>query len=105
MRARSQAARGLPAPSDERRSLLFYGTLRVSVLLPTVLVLSARKPLSERGLFFGILGLMVVGLPLQTLGQWARAPLLLSGGSLVTVLTSGVVLVLFTAIERRAGPR
>ena len=80
---------------------LFYGTLRASVLLPTVIVLSARKALSERGLFFGILGSMVVGLPLQTLGQLTKAPLLLSGGSLVTVLTSGAVLVLFTALQRR----
>jgi hypothetical protein len=32
-----------------------------------------------------------------------NAPLLLSGGSLVTVLTSGAVLVLFTAMERRQG--
>ena len=63
--------------------------------------MSARKTLNERGLFFGILGSMVVGLPLQTLGQLTKAPLLLSGGSLVTVLTSGAVLVLFTALQRR----
>jgi hypothetical protein len=69
------------------------------VLLPTVLVLSARQPLSERGLFFGILGSMVVGLPLQALGQLTKAPVLLSGGSLVTVLASGVVLVVLTAVE------
>jgi Na+/proline symporter len=85
---------------------LFYGTLRASVLLPTVLVLLTKSALSERGLFYGILGSMVLGLPLQTLGQWAKSPLLLSGGSLVTVSLSGAVLVALTAVERRnAGPR
>jgi Na+/proline symporter len=80
---------------------LFYGTLRASVLLPTVSVLIARERLSERGLFFGILGSMLLGLPLQTLGQWTKSPVLLSGGSLLTVLLSGAVLLALTAFERR----
>lgn len=42
---------------------LFYGTLRSSVMLPTIFAINGRK-MSERGLYYGIMASLIVGLPI-----------------------------------------
>lgn len=75
---------------------LFYGTLRASTLLPTVMTLlwwnnSANTNSSiEPGVFWGILSSIVIGLPVFVTGQLLKDPLLITAGSLLTVGISGV---------------
>ena len=69
---------------------LFYGTLRASTLLPTVLTI-LRVPLSERGVFWGIVGAVSIGLPVFAYGNFGGGPFWIIAGSLGTVLGSGAV--------------
>ena len=69
---------------------LFYGTLRSSVMLPTIFAIRGRK-MSERGLFYGILTSLVVGLPIFAYGNLnGNIPLILTG-SLFTICASGIM--------------
>lgn len=69
---------------------LFYGTLRSSVMLPTIFAIKGRK-MSERGLFYGILTSLVVGLPIFAYGNLnGNIPLILTG-SLFTICASGIM--------------
>ena len=72
---------------------LFYGTLRASTLLPTVMTLLGKK-LSADGVFTGVLTALCVGLPIFAYGNIAGIPALKTAGSLTTVLSSGVVAVI-----------
>ena len=72
---------------------LFYGTLRASTLLPTVMTLLGKK-LSAGGVFAGVLTALCVGLPIFAYGNIAGIPALKTAGSLTTVLSSGVVAVI-----------
>jgi Na+/proline symporter len=67
---------------------LFYGTLRASTFLPTVLALS-RRAIGERGMFYGILTAFVLGLPVFAAGNFLRIPWLAVVGSLLTIVCSG----------------
>ena len=69
---------------------LFYGTLRASTLLPTVMTLLGKK-LSAGGVFAGVLTALCVGLPIFAYGNIAGIPALKTAGSLTTVLSSGAV--------------
>ncbi len=69
---------------------LFYGTLRASTLLPTVITL-LKKNVSEAGVFYGILTSITVGLPVFAYGNLNKITPLIIAGSLITVLASGTV--------------
>lgn len=69
---------------------LFYGTLRASTLLPTVMTLLGKK-LSADGVFAGVLAALCIGLPIFAYGNIAGIPALKTAGSLTTVLSSGIV--------------
>ena len=69
---------------------LFYGTLRSSVMLPTIFAINGKK-MSERGLYYGILASLIVGLPIFAYGNLhGNIPLILTG-SLLTICTSGIM--------------
>lgn len=69
---------------------LFYGTLRATTLLPTVLTLLDRK-LTARGVFAGVLTSLCVGLPVFAVGNIQGIASCKTAGSLLAVLLSGVV--------------
>ena len=69
---------------------LLYGTLRSSVMLPTVFAILGKR-MTEKGLFYGILTSMVVGLPVFAYGNLVGNIPLIVAGSLFTILASGVI--------------
>lgn len=69
---------------------LFYGTLRSSVMLPTIFAIKGKK-MSEKGLFWGIVASLVIGLPLFAIGKLGGNVVLVVAGSLLTILLSGVM--------------
>ena len=69
---------------------LFYGTLRASTLLPTVITLSCNR-VYEGGMFWGILGSIVLGLPMFAYGKFTGNVPMIVIGSVFTVLFSGAV--------------
>lgn len=69
---------------------LFYGTLRSSVMLPTIFAINGRK-MSERGIFYGILASILIGLPIFAIGNLnGNVPMIVTG-SLLTIGLSGVI--------------
>lgn len=77
---------------------LFYGTLRASTLLPTVITLKGKK-LSEQGVFWGIIAALAIGLPIFAYGNIANVALFKAIGSLTTVLMSGAVALIVTKVK------
>lgn len=75
---------------DVTHLFLFYGTLRASTLLPTVLTLLDKK-LSANGVFNGIIASLCVGLPIFAAGNLMNHSVLKTVGSMTTVLLSGIV--------------
>lgn len=69
---------------------LFYGTLRATTLLPTVLTLLDKK-LTARGVFAGVLTSLCIGLPVFAAGNLQGIASLKTIGSLLAVLLSGVI--------------
>lgn len=69
---------------------LFYGTLRATTLLPTVMTL-LNKRLTARGVYAGVLASLCLGLPVFAYGSLANNPAYKTLGSLISVLTSGIV--------------
>ena len=51
---------------------LFYGTLRASTLVPTIMTIMGKK-LSEQGLFYGIIISLAIGLPLFAYGKFTNS--------------------------------
>ncbi len=80
---------------------LFYGTLRASTLLPTVLTLLGKK-LSASGVYSGIVASLCVGLPVFAIGNIYNLSAWKTAGSLISVLTSGIVAVLASRKGARA---
>lgn len=76
---------------------LFYGTLRSSVMLPTIFAIKGYR-MSEKGLFWGIIASLAVGLPTFAVGKLGGNVALIVSGSLLTILLSGVMA---TTIDRR----
>lgn len=72
---------------------LFYGTLRASTLLPTVMTLLDKK-LTANGVFAGVVSALCVGLPIFAVGNLMNHSVLKTVGSLTTVLLSGIVALL-----------
>lgn len=77
---------------------LFYGTLRASTLLPTVLTLKGVK-LTPKGIVIGIATALVVGLPIFAYGTISDSSQYKTIGSLTTVLLSGLVAVMISRME------
>lgn len=80
---------------------LFYGTLRASTLLPTVMTLLGKR-LSAHGVFAGVLVSLCVGLPVFAYGNIAGVAMAKTVGSLIAVLSSGVVALLASRKGARA---
>jgi Na+/proline symporter len=74
---------------------IFYGTLRASTLIPTILTIIYKK-LSERGMFYGILTSLCFGVPLFAVAGFNGLTDLKVFASLFTVLASGIIVILFT---------
>lgn len=69
---------------------LLYGTLRSSVMLPTIFAIQKKK-MHERGLFYGIITSLCIGLPVFAYGNLnGNIPMIITG-SLVTILASGIL--------------
>lgn len=82
---------------------IFYGTLRASTLLPTVLMLASRRRLSEAGAFYGIITALIVGLPLSAYGNLNMVVPLIWGSSVAVIVLSGGGVIVGTLIERVRG--
>ncbi|MGL5433790.1 MAG: sodium:solute symporter family protein [Lachnospiraceae bacterium] len=80
---------------------LFYGTLRASTMLPTILTLSKVR-LSASGIIIGVMVSLVIGLPIFAFGNLYNLSVYKTIGSLVTVLSSGILAVIISKIGRRA---
>lgn len=78
---------------------LLYGTLRSSVMLPTVFAILGMR-MSERGLFYGILTSMIVGLPIFAYGNFTGNILMIVFGSLFTILASGLMAIRRKSLKR-----
>lgn len=68
---------------------LIYGTLRASVFLPTIFAIKGYK-MSEKGLFYGIITSIFIGLPVFAYGNLNGDWFLIVAGSLIAILSSGV---------------
>jgi len=67
---------------------LLYGTLRSSTFLPTVLTFFGKS--HERGMFYGILGALAIGLPVFAYGNFNNLAPWIITGSLLTIGLSGL---------------
>ncbi len=79
---------------------LFYGTLRASTLLPTILTLKGVK-FTPRGIQYGVISAMTLGLPIFAYGTILDSGPYKTLGSLITVLLSGMVGLIVTKMEVR----
>jgi len=78
---------------------LFYATLRSSTLLPTVTMILRPDRLSERGMFYGIMASLLIGLPIFAYGNFNKIVPFIVIGSLATVLISGLTVWISTAVK------
>lgn len=81
---------------------LFYGTLRASTLLPTVMTLKGVR-FTPRGIQYGVISALAVGLPIFAYGTVLNSGPYKTLGSLTTVLLSGIVGMIVTKAEVRHG--
>lgn len=79
--------------------MLFYGTLRVSVFVPTMITLISNK-VSESGMFWGILLALIFGLPIFGYGNWTDNPVFITGGSLLTLFISSGTVIYMSYLRR-----
>ena len=77
---------------------LFYCTLRASTLLPTAMTLMGKK-LSANGVSYGVITALVLGIPVFAYGNITNIAIYKTVGSLITVLTSGIVAFLLSRRE------
>jgi Na+/proline symporter len=78
---------------------MLYGTLRASTFLLTVISLLTDKEVSEKGVFWGILLAIAIGLPVFAYGNLNGITPMIWGGSLLTIFLSGGITILITLIE------
>lgn len=81
---------------------LFYGTLRSSTLLPTILTLKGVK-FTPKGIKYGVVAALAVGLPVFAYGTVLNSGPYKTIGSLATVLLGGIVGMMVTKLEVRNG--
>ena len=79
---------------------LFYGTLRASTLLPTVMTLKGVR-LNAKGIIAGVVTALAVGLPVFAYGSVSNSGPYKTLGSLLTVLLSGIIALAASGKERR----
>lgn len=72
---------------------LFYGTVRATTMLPTVLTL-CNVSLKEKGVFWGVILSFVIGLPVFAYGASIGNPVIKTIGSLLTLILSGTIALL-----------
>lgn len=77
---------------------LLYGTLRASTMLPTIMTLKGIN-LTSKGVTMGIITALVVGLPIFAYGNIYSIAVYKTIGSLITVLSSGLVAILISRLE------
>lgn len=80
---------------------IFYGTLRACTLIPTMVMLVWRRRLSERGAFWGIIGSLVISIPLSAYGNLSGTTWAIVTASLSAILISGAGVILGTLLEGR----
>ena len=68
---------------------VFYGILRASTLMPTILLLAWRRHVSEPGVFWGIVTALTIGLPVFAYGNFTGQPPFIVAGSLLVIVLSG----------------
>lgn len=78
---------------------IFYGTVRATTLLPTVL--SLLKPRSERGMFWGPVAAAVIGLPISAYGNLLNVTEAKVIGSLLVLAISGGLVWIFSWLDCR----
>ena len=78
---------------------LFYGTLRASTLLPTVMTLKGVR-LNAKGIITGVVAALAVGLPVFAYGSVLNSGPYKTLGSLLTVLLSGLIALAASGKER-----
>lgn len=69
---------------------LFYGTMRSSVMLPTIFAIKGYK-MSESGIFYGILSSLIIGLPIFAIGNLNGITSMIVTGSMLTIGLSGTI--------------
>lgn len=81
---------------------MFYGSLRASTFLPTVIsLLNEKKRISERGIFYGIIFAILIGLPIFAYGNYHAITPMIWGGSLTILAISSLTTLGFTYYESR----
>lgn len=80
---------------------LIYGALRASTLLPTILTMFSQNKFNEKGVFYGILTSIFIGVPVFAYGLLNKLPLIIITGSLGGVLIPGVIILIFYIIGKR----
>ena len=78
---------------------LFYGTLRASTLLPTVLTLKGVR-LTSGGIIAGVITSLTVGLPVFAYGSVLNSGPYKTLGSMLAVLLSGIIALATSRKER-----
>ncbi len=74
---------------------LFYGTLRASTMLTTVLTLKGVR-LKESGVFYGVIGSLCIGVPVFAIGSVLNVTGMKVAGSLLALLLSGTIALLLS---------
>ena len=79
---------------------LFYCTLRATTMLPTMLTLMKVR-LTSKGVVAGILTAFLVGLPIFAYGTISGISAYKTAGSLITVLSAGIVTLVISGASKR----
>lgn len=79
---------------------LFYCTLRATTMLPTMLTLMNVR-LTASGVVAGVLTAFLVGLPIFAYGTISNLSAYKTAGSLITVLSSGMVALVISRVLKR----
>ena len=79
---------------------LIYGTLRATTFSTTVLTLTGLR-LSERGVFYGIIGSLLLGLPTFIYGSLTGNVAIKLTGSISALALSGIIAILITRVGGR----
>lgn len=83
---------------------IFYGTLRACTLVPTIFMLSHR-PLNEKYTFYGIVGSILVAVPLSAIGNLGGVTPLVATASLAAIGVSGTATWAGSRLEQRRGAK
>lgn len=79
---------------------LFYCTFRATTMLPTMLTLMNLK-LKANGVVAGIISALVVGLPIFAYGNIYGIATYKTAGSLITVLSAGIVALIVSKLSKK----